>query len=95
MSWEVGAVVVGVILGILGIVQYACNVLNYVIIQPFQKSINNLCEMVNEVRGVMKKLSERLEEESRASEARFIKLELANDTILHRLELLEKSANDS
>lgn len=90
-----GAVVVGVILGILGIIQYACNVLNYVIIQPFQKSINNLCEMVNEVRGVMKKLSERLEEESRASEAKFIKLELANEAIMHRLDLLENNQNDN
>lgn len=95
MSWEVGAVVVGVILGILGIIQYACNVLNYVIIQPFQKSISNLCEMVNEVRGVMKKLSERLEEESRASEAKFIKLELANEAIMHRLDLLESNQNDN
>ncbi|MDD3039747.1 MAG: hypothetical protein PHO71_18025 [Bacteroides sp.] len=43
----------------------------------------------------MKKLSERLEEESRASDARFIKLELANDAISHRLEVLEKIANDS
>lgn len=88
MSWEVGAIVIGAILGILGIIQYTCNVLNYVIIQPFQKSIDNLCEMVNEVRGVMSKLSKRLEEESHASDVRFLKLE-------QRLEILEmKNTND-
>lgn len=102
MSWEVGAVVVGVILGILGIIQYTCNAMNFIVIEPFQKSITNLCSMVNEVRGLMQKLSDKLDAETRASDARFIRIEQtaeANqhllESIQRRLEALECRNNDN
>lgn len=89
MNWELCAVIVGVFLGILGIVQYACNVLNYIVIQPFQKSVTSLEEVVTEVKKVMVKLTERMEKESRAAEIKFLKLEQTDEAIIRRLEHLE------